>query len=232
MPGPLLGESLIKISCCGVCHTELDEIEGRTFPSHFPVIPGHQIVGTIALTGPSTTRFKKGDRMALHGSFRLAASATIAKTDLKTYVLNLKQPEETPMADAEYMTVNEKFMYFIPEIFSDAEAAPLLCAGAIGHRSLKLSGIKNGETLGLTGFGASGHLVLQTAKHLFPDTSFFVFARNREEREFALSSWGVLGGRYFRRSSTYGTCNYRHNTCMENRNRIVTSSQARWQTGN
>jgi propanol-preferring alcohol dehydrogenase len=93
---------------------------------------------------------------------------------------------------AEYMTVKEIFAYKIPETFSDAEAAPLLCAGAIGYRSLKLTSIKDGQTLGLTGFGASGHLVLKMAKYLFPNSHIIVFARDAEERAFALSlgaSW-------------------------------------------
>jgi len=84
------------------------------------------------------------------------------------------------------MTVGERFAYKIPDVFSDAEAAPLLCAGAIGYRSLKLTGMKDGDVLGLTGFGASGHLVLKLARFQYPRSKVFVFARSVEEQQFAL----------------------------------------------
>jgi len=95
---------------------------------------------------------------------------------------------------AQYMVVAEHFAYAIPEFFSDESAAPLLCAGAIGYRSLQLTGLQNGQHLGLTGFGASGHLVLKMAKHRYPDSKVFVFARNAAERKFALELGAVWAG--------------------------------------
>jgi propanol-preferring alcohol dehydrogenase len=95
---------------------------------------------------------------------------------------------------AEYMTAPEHFVYRIPQAFSDVQAAPLLCAGAIGYRSLRLTGIKNGERLGLTGFGASGHLVLKMARYKFPQSKIYVFARSVEERRFALQLGAVWAG--------------------------------------
>ena len=92
------------------------------------------------------------------------------------------------------MIVQEDFAYLIPDIFSDIEAAPLLCAGAIGYRSLKLSGLKNGQNLGLTGFGASAHLVLKMVRHKYPDTNVYVFARNEKERIFAKELGAVWAG--------------------------------------
>ena len=95
---------------------------------------------------------------------------------------------------AEYMTVHEDFAYAIPNVFSDSEAAPLLCAGAIGYRSLRLTNIKNGDTLGLTGFGASAHLVLQMTRHRFPDSKVCVFARSERERKFAIELGAAWAG--------------------------------------
>ncbi len=178
-PGP--GEILIAVSACGVCHTELDEIEGRTPPPNLPVVPGHEVVGTVAAAGDGVSRFKEGDRVGvgwIHGS------------DGSEYE-NLSEAFRATGRDvnggyAEFMTVGEDYAYPIPESFSDVEAAPLLCAGGVGYRALSLTGLGNGQTLGLTGFGGSGHLVLQLAKHLYPDSPVFVFARSEKEREFAL----------------------------------------------
>jgi propanol-preferring alcohol dehydrogenase len=95
---------------------------------------------------------------------------------------------------AEYMVVKEKFAHPIPEIFTDEQAAPLMCAGAVGYRSLRLTNLQNGQRLGLTGFGASGHLVLQMVKHKYPDSPVYVFARSKSEREFALELGAVWAG--------------------------------------
>jgi propanol-preferring alcohol dehydrogenase len=95
---------------------------------------------------------------------------------------------------AEYMKVRAEFVHPIPEAFTDSEAAPLLCAGAIGYRSLRLSNLQDGQNLGLMGFGGSNHLVLKMARHKFPNTKVFVFSRNPEEREFALSLGAAWAG--------------------------------------
>jgi propanol-preferring alcohol dehydrogenase len=95
---------------------------------------------------------------------------------------------------AEYMTVSERFSYTIPDVFTDYEAAPLLCAGAIGHRSLQLTGLRNGDNIGLTGFGGSGHLVLKMVRYRFPDSKIFVFARNTAEQSFALELGAYWAG--------------------------------------
>ena len=179
-PEPGDGEVLVEVSVCGVCHTELDEIEGRTMPK-LPVVPGHEIVGRVAQTGSGCRRFAVGDRVGvgwihtshggesenLHPSFRATG-------------------RDVNGGYAEYMCVPEKYAYPIPDVFTDEQAAPLLCAGGVGYRSLKLTGLRDGQVLGLTGFGGSGHLVLQLAKHLYPASQVFVFARSRREREFAL----------------------------------------------
>jgi len=179
VPGP--GEVLIRVSACGVCHTEIDEIEGRTPPPALPVVPGHEVVGRIESTGSGVTSLRRGQRVGvgwIHGS-------TGAEDE------NLSPEFRATGRDvdggyAEYITVGERYAYPIPEVFSDEEAAPLLCAGGVGYRALRLTGIGNGMPLGLTGFGGSGHLVLQLAKHRFPDSPVFVFARSERERQFAL----------------------------------------------
>ena len=178
-PGP--GEILIEVSVCGVCHTELDEIEGRTAPPRLPVIPGHEIIGRVVENGPGCRRYPLGQRVGVGWIH----SSTGAQDE------NLSAEFRATGRDAdggyaEFVVVPERYAYPIPDEFSDAEAAPLLCAGAVGFRSLRLAGIKDGQILGLTGFGGSGHLVLQLAKDLYPDGQVFVFARSEHEQRFAL----------------------------------------------
>jgi len=180
IPIPGDGEIRIAVSVCGVCHTELDEIEGRSTPPRLPVIPGHEVVGYVESTGRSVTRFRPGDRVGVgwihssHGGDDENLSPTFRATG-----------RDVNGGYAEFMTVGEGYAYPIPEIFSDEEAAPLLCAGAIGYRALRLCGLTNGEPLGLTGFGGSAHLVLQLSRHLYPDTQVHVFARDAASRAFA-----------------------------------------------
>ena len=180
-PTPAAGEILIEVSACGVCHTELDEIEGRTAPPFLPVIPGHEVVGRVAGMAPDCRLHAPGDRVGVgwihssDGSNRENISAAFRATG-----------RDVNGGYAEFMTVPEQYAYPIPGTYSDAEAAPLLCAGGVGYRALMLAGIENGQILGLTGFGGSGHLVLQLAKSMYPRSPVFVFARSGKEREFAL----------------------------------------------
>ncbi len=181
VPTPGNGEVLIEVSTCGVCHTELDEIEGRTLPPAFPVIPGHEAVGRVVECGDGCSQHAIGARVGVgwihssDGSEEENISPDFRATG-----------RDADGGYAEFMVVPERYAYPIPEAFSDAEAAPLLCAGGVGYRSLRLAGISNGQVLGLTGFGGSGHLVLQLAKHLYPDSPVYVFARSEKERAFAL----------------------------------------------
>ncbi|MDA8126010.1 MAG: zinc-dependent alcohol dehydrogenase family protein [Deltaproteobacteria bacterium] len=194
-PAPGVGEILIAVSACGVCHTELDEIEGRTPPPVFPVILGHQVVGKIAALGPGARRFRTGDRVGV-GWIHSACGTC---EDCRAGNENLCQRFQATGRDvnggyAQFMAVPEAFAYDIPGIFSDAEAAPLLCAGAIGCRSLRLAGLREGQSLGLTGFGASAHLVLKMVRHRFSRAKVFVFARSEPERAFALELGAVWAG--------------------------------------
>lgn len=180
-PEPAEAEVLVRVSVCGVCHTELDEIEGRTPPPHLPVVPGHEIVGVVARVGEGCRRYSGGERVGI--GWIHSSSGGVNE--------NLSEQFRATGRDvdggyAEYVVVPERYAYPIPDVFSDAEAAPLLCAGGVGYRSLKLAGVSDGDILGLTGFGGSGHLVLQLAKYLYPNSEVYVFARSVKEREFAL----------------------------------------------
>ncbi len=177
-PGP--GQVRIAVSVCGVCHTELDEIEGRTPPPRLPVVPGHEVVGTVDALGPGASRFRGGERVGV-GWIHHSSGGDDE---------NLSPEFEATGRDvdggyAEYLTVPEAYAHPIPDAFDDATAAPLLCAGAVGYRALRLAGLRDGEPLGLTGFGGSAHLVLQIARHLFPRSPLHVFARDEGARRFA-----------------------------------------------
>lgn len=186
MPTPGPDEVLIKISACGVCHTELDEIEGRTRPAFFPIILGHQVVGTIISRGQEVNSSKSGQRVGVAWIYSSCGKCEFCLSGRENLCPNFKATGRDKNGGyAEYMVASEKFIYPIPDSFSDSEAAPLLCAGAIGNRSIRLSGLENGKYLGLMGFGASAHLVLQLVQKTFPDSRVFVFSRNEEERMFA-----------------------------------------------
>ena len=194
-PVPHGDDLLVKVSACGVCHTELDEIEGRTPPSTLPMIPGHQVVGQVHELGPDAHRYKPGDRVGVAWIFSACGVCHSCRGGYE----NLCQDFQATGRDAhggyaEYMTVSERFVYRIPDFFSDRDAAPLLCAGAIGYRSLHLTHLVNGQRLGLTGFGASAHLVMKLASHLYPDTGIYVFARSENEQAFARELGAVWAG--------------------------------------
>ena len=196
MPVPKSAEILIRITACGVCHTELDEIEGRMRPSRLPRVPGHQIVGRVVRIGREVEeRFHEGDRVGVGWIGSACGTCAYCAEGRENLCPDFRATgRDVDGGYAEYMTVHGDFAYPIPDVFTDAEAAPLLCAGAIGYRSLKLTGLKDGQRLGLSGFGASAHLVLKLARHMFPGTRVFVFARNERERAFAEDLGAVWAG--------------------------------------
>ncbi len=186
-PGP--GEILIKVSACGVCHTELDEIEGRLTPPRLPVVPGHEVVGVVEKSGEGARVFEPGQRVGV-GWIHHSDGGRDENLSPEFRATG----KDVNGGYAEYMTVPEQYAYPIPEVFTDEQAAPLLCAGAIGYRALKLARVSNGDRLGLTGFGGSAHLALQLARHLYPDTDVYVFARDAAAREFARECGAVWAG--------------------------------------
>jgi alcohol dehydrogenase, propanol-preferring len=195
LPAVKAGEILLKISACGVCHTELDEIEGRTPPTKLPCILGHQIIGTVIGRGDGATKFATGERAGIgwinsacgHCEHCLSGKENLCNDFRAT-------GRDVPGGYAQFVTVAENFAFALPNIFTDTQAAPLLCAGAIGYRSLRLANLNNGGILGLTGFGASAHLILQLVRYCNPQAEVFVFARQENERRFARESGAVWAG--------------------------------------
>ena len=181
-PEPRSDEILVEVGVCGVCHTELDEIEGRLRPTRMPIVLGHQVIGRVEAFGPEANRFQVGDRVGvgwIHHSDGSRAE-------------NLSPEFRATGCDvdggyAEFMTVPQDYAVAIPENLIDQEAAPLMCAGAIGYRSLRLTSIGDGEALGLMGFGSSAHLVIQTAGTCIPTQRSMSLTGANRYSEFALS---------------------------------------------
>ena len=199
MPNP--DEILVRVSRCGVCHTELDEIEGRTSPPQLPVILGHQVVGMILESGSLLPMQERTP--AIHTGQRVGVAWIASACGKCQHCLsgneNLCSDFKATGRDinggyAESMKIRADFVHPIPDSLSDSEAAPLLCAGAVGYRALKLSNLRDGGSLGLMGFGGSNHIVLKTARYKFPNSKIFVFSRNPAEREFALSLGAAWAG--------------------------------------
>jgi alcohol dehydrogenase, propanol-preferring len=183
-PGP--DEVLLQLSVCGVCHTELDEIEGRTPPLRFPIVLGHQAVGRVAERGDRVTGLNIGERVGVAWIYSACGTCIYCRSGQENLCLSFQATgRDAHGGYAEYMVVSAAFAHRIPEAFADAQAAPLLCAGAIGYRSVRLTKLRDGQTLGLTGFGASAHLVLKLVQHRYPATRVYVFSRTEAEQAFA-----------------------------------------------
>jgi alcohol dehydrogenase, propanol-preferring len=194
-PVPQDREILVKVSVCGVCHTELDEIEGRTPPRRFPIILGHQIVGRVSQKGNDVEGFQVGDRVGIAWIHSACGTCTCCHQGRENLCPDFQATgRDADGGYAEYTTAPAAFAYHIPPVFSDGEAAPLLCAGAIGYRSLRLTEMEDGDHLGLLGFGASAHLVLKMVRHRFPRSKVMVFSRSPGEREFALELGAFWAG--------------------------------------
>ena len=194
LPDPVAGpkEILVRVSACGVCHTELDEIEGRLQP-RLPVVPGHEIIGKVEGLGPGVTKFKRGDRVGVAWIHSACGKCHFCLEGNENLCLAFQGTGcDANGGYAQYSVVSEDFAYLIPERFSDVQAAPLLCAGAIGYRDLKLSGIRKGQALGLFGFGASAHIVIQVAKYW--GCEVFVFTRSEEHRKLCKTLGAVWAG--------------------------------------
>lgn len=186
IPEPATGEILVRVSVCGVCRTDLDVVEGRVVAPRYPIIPGHQIVGRVVALGPGVTELHQDERVGIAWIHSACGVCRWCRSGDE----NLCPSFESTGCDvnggyAEFTTVPASFAHPIPPELTDSDAAPLLCAGAIGWRSLRLTNLKDGDPLGLTGFGASAHLVLALARHRYPQSPVYVFARNAAERSFA-----------------------------------------------
>lgn len=187
-PLPAAGELLLQVVACGVCHTEIDEIEGRTAPARLPMTPGHQVVGVVVAEGPGCRYGLRGKRVGVAWIHSACGRCRWCREGRENLCPEFRATgRDRAGGYAEYMTVPEAFAHRLPDQLDDLETTPLLCAGAVGYRALALCGLRDGDSLGLTGFGASGHLVLQMARYMHPRSEVFVFARSAEERDFARS---------------------------------------------
>lgn len=190
-PGP--GQVRLKIHACGVCHTDLHIVEGDLELPRLPVVPGHEIVGTVDAVGPDVTLHSVGDRLGVPWLYQTCGQCRYCQAEKENLCENIQFTGlHANGGYAEYMVVNQKFAYKIPATFSDVEAAPLLCAGVVGYRSLRLSRVQPGQRLGLYGFGASAHIIIQIARHW--DCDVFVFTRSQHHRELAQSLGAVWTG--------------------------------------
>ena len=183
-PEPRPGQIRIRVRVCGLCHTDLHEVEGELPLPRLPVVIGHQIVGVVEARGPGASRFRAGDRVGVPWLHETCGNCEACRRGDENLCDNARfTGYHVDGGYAEFTLVPERFACRLPEGISDAQAAPLLCAGIISYRALRLSEVKPGETLGLFGFGASAHLALQVAR--FWRCEVWVFTRNPEHRKLA-----------------------------------------------
>lgn len=187
VPQPGNKQIRVKVTTCGICHTELDEIEGRLHPK-LPVILGHEVVGKVESLGAGAGKFKIGDRVGIAWINSACGKCDFCRDGNENLCPEFRGTGcDANGGYAEYTVVSEDFAYPIPDSFSDSAAAPLLCAGAIGYRALRLTGLRDGRILGLFGFGASAHIVIQIVKHTQPNSRVFVFTRPGQKEHQALA---------------------------------------------
>lgn len=194
LPEPMMGQVRVKVHVCGVCRTDLHVVEGELSGAKRPVIPGHQVVGVVDKVGQEVKDLKEGDRVGVAwlqetcGECEFCTSARENLCDHSVFT-----GYHVDGGFAEYIVASDSFVYSIPAGFQDEAAAPLLCAGIIGYRALRLSGIQRGQHLGLYGFGAAAHIAIQVAKYWGCTVS--VFSQREPHQALALelgASW--VGG--------------------------------------
>ncbi|MBN1807115.1 MAG: zinc-dependent alcohol dehydrogenase family protein [Sedimentisphaerales bacterium] len=194
-PEPDDNQILVKVSVCGACHTDLDEVEGRLKPTKSPVVPGHQVVGTVTQKGKNVTKFNIGDRVGITWLHSSCGKCDFCMAGNENLCSHAKWTgKDADGGYAEFTVISENFAYHIPKEFSDSQAAPLLCAGVIGYRTMRLADIKDGQKIGLFGFGASAHIVIQIIKYKFPDCPVYVFTKTARHAELAKKLGAVWTG--------------------------------------
>ena len=196
LPAPADGQILVKVSVCGACHTDLDEAEGRLKLAKLPIVPGHQVVGTVADKGRGATKFEQGERVGITWLYWSCGVCDFCRSGQENLCKQAKWTgKDADGGYAEYMVIGEDSAYRIPDRFSDSQAAPLLCAGVIGYRTLRLAEIADGEIIGLYGFGACAHIIIQIIKYKFPNSPVFVFTKTAEHARLAESLGAAWTGR-------------------------------------
>lgn len=187
LPRPAAGELLVRVIACGLCHTEFDEIEGRVRPPALPVTPGHQVVGAVVDEGADCLRGLLGQTVGVAWIVGACGGCRHCRAGNENLCGDFRACGcDRDGGYAEFVAAPEAFVHPLPAALDPVDATPLLCAGAVGLRALRLCGLGEGEDAGLTGFGASGHLVLQMLRHRHPGARVAVFARNSAERALAL----------------------------------------------
>ncbi|MBK9308040.1 MAG: zinc-dependent alcohol dehydrogenase family protein [Nitrospira sp.] len=193
IPTPQPYRVLVRIHVCGVCRTDLHVVEGELPEPSLPLIPGHQAVGTVVQVGPEVSEIKEGDRVGIAWLQGTCGQCEFCTSERENLCLNAKfTGYQVNGGYAEYAVVPARFAYPIPSIFLDDEAAPLLCAGIIGYRALRLSNIRPGQRLGLYGFGASAHIAIQIARHW--GCQVYVSSLKQEHQELARQLGAVWVG--------------------------------------
>jgi alcohol dehydrogenase, propanol-preferring len=193
MPEARDGQVLVKVHACGVCRTDLHVVEGELPPRKSPIIPGHQVVGVVQANGPGASRFAPGARVGIPWLHRTCRVCEYCRSGRE----NLCEAAEftgwtVDGGYAEYLAAPEDFVYPLPEGFSDLHVAPLLCAGIIGYRTLRLSGIEPGGRLGMYGFGAAAHVAIQVARYW--KIEVYAMSRDERHRKLALSLGAAWAG--------------------------------------
>jgi len=195
-PAPDDDQILLKVSVCGACHTDLDEVEGRLKPTKSPIVLGHQVVGKVTDKGKNVTKFKIGDRAGITWLYSSCGKCDFCQTGNENLCDQAKWTgKDADGGYAEFTVIGEDFAYPIPEQFTDSQAAPLLCAGVIGYRTIRLADITDGQKIGLFGFGASAHIVIQIIKYKFPNSPVYVFTKTARHAKLAKSLGAVWTGR-------------------------------------
>jgi propanol-preferring alcohol dehydrogenase len=195
VPLPQIGEHdlLVRVRACGVCHTDLHVCEGELQNPKLPLVPGHQVVGVVEAVGAGVTRFQPGARVGIYWLNHADGTCEYCQRGLENLCPNAGFTGYTADGGyAEYVAIHEDFVVALPEGFSDTEVAPLLCAGVVGYRSLRLADIQPGERVGLYGFGASGHICLQVLRHW--NCEVHVFTRGEHHRRHARELGAVWAG--------------------------------------
>ena len=192
-PEPGSGEVRLRVQVCGVCRTDLHIVEGELPPAKRPVIPGHEVVGYVDRVGRNVRTIKEGDRVGIAWLQRVCGRCEFCTSRRENLCPSAQfTGYHVDGGYAEYAVVPEAFAYPIPKAFTDDEVAPLLCAGIIGYRALRVSGVKPGQRLGLYGFGASAHITIQVARHW--GCSVYVCSLREEHRALARELGAVWVG--------------------------------------
>ena len=194
LPAPGAGEIRVRVRACGLCRTDLHTVEGELRQKKSPLVPGHQVVGVVDAVGAGVHQLREGDRVGVAWMYSTCGECLFCRKGLENLCERARFTGwDADGGYAEAMIVSEPFAYVLPAGFSDLQAAPLLCAGIVGYRSFRLSNAQPGDRVGLYGFGASAHIILQVARHLGAEV--YVFTRSEKHQQLAREMGAAWVGR-------------------------------------